>query len=134
MSVRVCTQDDVDFLLSLTTEFNDTLYHIPLSPEKSRAHLSNLVQHGICFRTDRGAIVGAVADDPFRDWVALVELGWFCTTPADGVRLLQAFERTAEELEVNEVRMTTLETNKSVGGLLKRRGYFPVETSHRLLT
>lgn len=131
--VRECTLDDVDFLIELATRFNDEYYGIPLNPDKLWDYMWKVVQHpdGVALRTDHGAIIGMFAEDPFRDWTALIETGWY-STGRDGLQLLKEFEKRGKLAD--EVRMSTLETNPKVVSLLHRRGYASIETSHRLLT
>lgn len=131
--IRKCDKGDVDWLVELATRFNNKHFGIPINPDKSRHYLDQMVEYGICFRGNNGAIVGVIAPDPFRDWTVLVEIGWFTDKPGEGLALLDEFIDAGREWGVDEVRMTTLEVNKSVATVLERKGFKPVETSHRLL-
>lgn len=133
VEVRKCTVLDVSWLVNLAQEFNDKHYGIPINRYKTRDYLWDMVEKGVCFRTDNAAIVGMLVSDPFRDWNVLVEIGWFSTHPGEGVALLDKFITAGHYNRVNEVRMTTLERNKGVEALLNRKGFEPVETSHRLI-
>lgn len=131
--IRTITEDDLDWLVELTTEFNDQYYGIPLNLNKTRRTLWSLITgpNGVCFRSDSGAIIGTIEDDPFRDYVVLQERGWF-STDRSGIALLREFTDYGTELGVNEIRMCTLNSNKRVDKLLLKYGYNPIETSHGL--
>ena len=131
--VRDCTEDDLDFLIEKAFAFNALHFDIPLNPDKLVSYLTGLIasEHGIVLRTDTGAITGVHISDPVRDWEVLVETAWY-SEGRDGIRLLNEFEGRARLLGVDEVRMTTLEVNQGVAQVLARRGYKPIETSHRL--
>lgn len=133
MDIRQCNANDLMWLLDLTQQFNDKLFDVPLNRDKSFDYLAAMIEHGVCYRGNHGAIVGMVAPDPFRDWNVLVEIGWFTDTPGEGLALLDTFIEHGRQVGVDEVRMTTLERNKSVAKLLQRKGFVPIETSHRLL-
>ena len=128
---RLCTEDDLEYLVGLTAKFNADYYDRPLNMSKTEATLKHILQHGLAIRSDHGAIVGIWMDDPFRDDEFLVELGWFASD-SSGIELLSAFEQAGRERGVTEVRMTTLEANNRVGALLRRRGYTSLEHSWRL--
>lgn len=132
--IRECTLYDIDWLCRKATEFNAEYYDIPLDPVKLYSYISNCITspNGVCLRSDHGAIVGIVAPDPVRDWTVLVETGWY-STGKDGLKLLSAFEVQGCIRDVNEIRLTTLETNVRVAEVLRRKGYSTIETSHRLI-
>ena len=131
--IRVITEDDLDWLVDLTIDFNDSYYGIPLNINKTRRTLWGVItqEYGVGFRSDNGAIIGTIEDDPFRDYVVLQERGWF-STDRSGIALLRAFTNYGKEIGVNEIRMTTLEANKRADKLLLKYGYNPIETSHGL--
>ena len=133
VNVRKCTVLDVSWLVNLAQEFNDKHFGIPINREKTRDYLWDMVEKGVCFRTDNAAIVGMLVSDPFRDWSVLVEIGWFSNHPGEGIALLDRFIMAGETHLVDEVRMTTLHSNPGVAAVLKRKGFDPVETSHRLI-
>ena len=134
MKVRSCTLSDLDWLKAKATAFNNTHFDIPLCENKLHAYLTALIVNpmGVALRSDTGAIVGVLTEDPLRNWEVLVETAWY-SEGTDGVRLLKAFETIGLEAGVDEIRMTTLQKNNIVGQLLKKRGYVPIETSHRLI-
>jgi len=134
--IRALEPRDFDWLCKLTHKFNDELYDVPLNEQKLENTLIQFchpecIKH-IGYRSDKGAIIGIVTEDPLRDWTVMVELGWYANDRS-GIRLLDHLEQAARDVQCDEVRMTTLERNPRVADLLKRRGYTPIETSHRLL-
>ena len=134
MKVRECKLQDLEWLKNKAVAFNDTHFDIPLCSNKLHAYLTALIVNpmGVALRTDTGAIVGVLTEDPLRTWEVLVETAWY-SEGKDGIRLLKAFETVGLEAGVDEIRMTTLQKNDIVGQLLKKRGYAPIETSHRLI-
>ena len=131
--VRDATAEDIDFLMQKARAFNDKHFDIPLNEAGMRDYLLAMIQHenGVCLITDSGVIVGVLHTDPRWDWTVLVETGWF-SEGRDGLRLLEEFEKRGRDAGVDEVRMTTLAVNSGVDRLLARKGYTPIETSHRL--
>lgn len=131
--MRHLQEEDLDWLVDLTKEFNDKYYRIPLDLNKTRRALWHIITDdtGVGFRTDNGAIVGTIEDDPFRNYCALQERGWF-STDRTGIQLLKRFTDYGKELGVNEIRMGTLEANKRAGKILLKYGYVPIETSYGL--
>lgn len=129
--IQMINEDDVDFLMETTQEFNDRYYDIPLDLDKARAFVEWLIPQpaSIGFRSDQGYIIGAIEDDPFRDYAILREYGWFANDRS-GLALLTKFQDHAKECGVNELRMTTLSSNPMVSKLLTRRGYTELETSY----
>jgi len=132
--VRDATTGDIEFLIEKAYAFNNDYYGIPLNREGLRDYLSAMIDSpaGVCLISDTGGIVGVVHRDPRWDWSVLVELAWY-SEGRDGLALLAAFERRGADLGVDEIRMTTLAANPGVDRVLARRGYEPVETSHRLI-
>ena len=132
--IRHCDEDDLLWLLETATGFNDRYYGIPLDYSRADQYLYDMLRNPfrVMLRSDTGAIIGVIIEDPFRDWKVLVEIGWY-SEGRDGLKLLDAFEEQGRCHKVNEIRMTTLESNKGVEKVLARRGYVPVETSHRLI-
>lgn len=132
--LRSCDEYDVPFLMQLAIRFNKRFYDIPLNYSKTWDFIAASVGNpkAVVLRTHSGAILGVVADDPCRDWLTLLEVAWY-SEGLDGMRLLKAFEERGWELGVNEIRMTTLAVNPTIGKILMRREYTEIETSHRLL-
>ena len=132
--VREACIEDIDFLMEKAYAFNDRYYGIPLNRIGLFKYLEAMIEHesGVCLVTDSGGIVGVIHQDPRWDWTVLVETAWY-SEGRDGVRLLDAFEKRAMEIGCDEIRMTTLAVNSGVDRILERRGYKPIETSHRLI-
>jgi len=130
--IRILKEDDLDWLVNLTVEFNDNYYGIPLNLPKTRETLKGIITkpYGVGFRSEYGAIIGTIEDDPFRDYVVLQERGWFAKK--DGLQLLNHFTEYGKSIGVHEIRMTTLQCNNRVGLLLTKRNYMPIETSYGL--
>lgn len=126
--------EDIDFLMEKAYAFNDRYYGIPLNRSGLFKYLKAMIEHssGVCLISDTGGIVGVIHQDLRWDWTVLVETAWY-SEGRDGIRLLDAFEKRGRELGCDEVRMTTLAVNSGVDRLLARRGYKPIETSHRLI-
>lgn len=130
--VRDCTLEDLDWLCEMTDRFNDKHFDVPVAPHKVHEVHRKLILDGVSLRTDDAAIVGVVYEDLWRDWSVLVELGWY-SEGRGGLHVLKAFENRGRELGVDEVRMSTLDKAPVPARLLARRGYTPIETSHRLM-
>ncbi len=133
MKPTILVEDDIEWLLGLTQEFNDKWYGVPINPDKARRALRRIItgSDGIGFRTDHGAIVGTVEDDPFRDYVVLQERGWY-STDRSGIALLNEFIGHGVAIGVHEIRVCHLHSNPGVSQLLERKGFTPKETSHGL--
>lgn len=130
--IRTIVQEDIFWLASLARKFNAEYFDVPLNDDKLYTGLSDLIDRGVCLRSDSGAIVGVVMDDPFRDWQVLVELGWYCEDRS-GLHLLNKFIQAGKDLGVDEVRMTTLTRSPAeAAAILNRKGFVPIETSHSL--
>lgn len=132
--VRDATMRDIDFLMEKAYAFNNQYYGIPLNRDGVHEYLKAIIEHehGVCLVSDTGAIVGVLHKDPRWNWTVLVETAWY-SEGRDGLKLLDAFEKRGASLGADEVRMTTLAVNPLVDRVLARRGYEPIETSHRLL-
>lgn len=133
MKPEILVYDDLDWLLEVTVEFNDKWYGVPINREKTLRTLEEIIMGpaGVGFRTDHGAIIGTIEDDPFRDYTVLQERGWYATDRS-GIALLDTFVNYGHELGVDEVRVGNLHSNPGVSKLLERKGFTPVETSHGL--
>lgn len=129
--MRKLEQHDLDWLVALAKEFNDKLLCIPLNISKTRGVLSTMIEHGVGFRSEHGAIIGTYYDDPMRDKTVLVEIGWYCTDK-QGIRLLRKFIEQARIDGADEVRMSTLEASKAAEIILGRHSFNKIETSHSL--
>lgn len=129
--IEVIVKEDLDWVMQITQEFNDTYFDVPLNYDKARDFIAMIIDSpaSIGFRSETGYIIGGIEEDPFRDYVILKEYGWF-SKDRSGIALLQEFEDHARACGVNEVRMTTLGSNKRVAKLLHKLGYAELETSH----
>ncbi|ANS06228.1 hypothetical protein HOR19_gp35 [Phage MedPE-SWcel-C56] len=124
---------ELDWLYNLAEQFNAAHYDYPLDKAKTRAILKELIRDGVCIRSESGAIVGTLLEDPFRQTTVLVELGWY-TNDKSGIRLLKEFVSVGVKLNVDEIRMTLLESSPPAADrYLQRMGFSPFETSYRLI-
>lgn len=130
--VRKATKVDLPFLMEKAQQFNDQYYDLPMSNSGMEAYILYTIETGILLVAPSGMIAGHLHKDPRWDWTVLVETGWY-SDGRDGVRLLKEFEKQGRLHGADEVRMTTLAVNSGVDKLLARKGYSPIETSHRLL-
>lgn len=123
---------EIPWLFALATEFNDKYYHVPLDEQKFCTMAYQYIVHNIAYRTDGGAILGMILEDPFRNQSALLEQGWYATD-GKGMLLLEHFIDHGVNCGVSDVRVCTFETSHpAVTRLLQRRGFRPAETSHSL--
>jgi len=128
--IRMAGSGDLEFLMIITQEFNDKLYGVPLNIDKTWDTLELIVEGpmGVAYVSDRGAIVGTIEEDPFRNYTVLQERGWYATDRS-GLRLLRAFIQHGIDIGVDEIRMTTLEINPAAERLLEHSGFDRKETS-----
>lgn len=129
--MRKITMDDYEWLIELGYEFNNKLFDVPLNDDKMRRQTKMLIENGVGFRSEHGAIIGYYVDDPVRDSTVLVEMGWYCTD-RQGIKLLNRFVQQAVDDGADEVRMSTLEANTAAKLILERKGFRQLETSHSL--
>ena len=131
--VRRAVTADVDRIVDMAHVFNDAHVDMPLASDKTWEQVFVLVESHSVFVSDGGFILGAVSPAMFHDWTYLAELGWYATDNS-GSRLLQAFMDEAVDLGVDELRMCTMSTSSPIADkLLAKKGFVPIETSHRLL-
>ncbi len=131
--VRRATPEDTEGLIDLIHNFNAEYFDVPLSEAKARAVLEWLLPEGVVLISGAGFIGGLVTQDLFRDWSVLQEFGWY-SEDRSGIALLDAFIEAGRDLRVNEVRISTLTTSSPhVEALLRKRGFAPLELSHRLV-
>ena len=134
MAVARATADDVQHIYNIASVFNTEHIDTPLNPDKAYTALSQLVEDGLVFYTDKGAIVGNLYEDPFRDQLILLEIGWYAEEKSsDGLRLLNAFIQEAKRLKVDKIIMSTLTTSGDrVRKLLELKGFVLTEYSYSL--
>lgn len=79
--------------------------------------------------TERG-VIGGILQPAYCDpsWVYAVEMFWWAR--GDGLALLRAFERWAQQAGASEVRMTSLAALPRADRLLRCVGYAPAEVSY----
>ena len=128
MTVRRMTTDDLPWLHDLAVQFNDKYVGVPLNYTKTSAMLTHMINTGVALRSDNGAIVGIIMDDPFRDTTFLVEIGWYADD-GTGMKLLDAFIEEGRQAGVDQVRMTTLHSNRGAEVCMRRRRFTPLEHS-----
>lgn len=134
MAVARANAEDVQHVCDMSRVFNDEYMDTPLNPDKAFTALSQLVEDGIVFFTDKGFIAGSLYEDPFRDQLILLEIGWYAEKKStDGIRLLNAFISEAKRLDVDKVVMSTLSTSSDrTRTLLERKGFKTTEYVHSL--
>lgn len=76
-------------------------------------------------------LIGGMLSPAYCDpqWLMAVELFWWADR--DGLALLRAFEAWAAGVGAQEVRMTSLAALPRADGILKRKGYAPMEISYQ---
>ncbi len=133
MNVRQAERSDIPAIYDMAFGFNEDYFDIPLDMDSCLNTMVDTINNHVAFVSDTGFIGGWLVKDPVRDHVVLVETAWYCTG-REGIALLNRFIEEGRKLMVDEVRMTTLETSpKAATAILKRKGFAPIETSHRLL-
>jgi len=132
--VKRAEAEDLEHILDIAHVFNDKYMDVPLNPDKARTSLRQLIEDGVVFCADTGAIVGAVYEDPFRDRTLLLEIGWYAEDRSmTGVALLHKFIQAGRELKVDAVVMSTLSTSSErTTSLLNRMGFSTTEHTHTL--
>lgn len=122
---------DIPHLIKLANEFNDKYHDIPLNQDKLYDFLVNAVEsdRAVVLIKGHSAIVGVVLEDPLRDVTYLIEMAWYSSGGADGIKLYKEFLEAGRQLGVDEVRMTYLEGNPRVRRVLERMGATVIETS-----
>jgi hypothetical protein len=132
--VRRAAIGDLDAIVDIATVFNNEYVDQPLNPDKARTSLVHLIEDGVVFVTDTGAIVGAIYDDPFRDRTLLLEIGWYAEDNSrSGLRLLRKFIAEGRKLKVDAIVMSTLSTSSPrTRTLLSRLGFQTTEHTHTL--
>lgn len=132
--VRRALVSDVDHILDIATVFNDDFGLPKINETRARTTLLNLIETGVVFCNEVGAIVGMTYVDPFRDRTLLLEIGWYAKGGSmTGLRLLKSFMNEAKQLDVDAIVLSTLSNSDyRIGKLLERKGFVPSETSYNL--
>lgn len=132
--VHRATVDDAEHILDIATVFNDDYCSTALNPAKALTSLKLLIEEGVVFTADTGAIVGQVYEDPFRDRTLLLEIGWYAEDSGTlGLRLLRKFIAEGRKLEVDAIVMSVLDTSSPrTGTLLERLGFTQTEQAYTL--
>ena len=132
--IRKAELADMLAILPMIERFNDKYFDVPINRVKTIDMVAWSIEDGVCFIADDGFIGGVLVEDLVRDWTVLQECGWYAEGRS-GIKLLDAFIAAGRKLKVNDIRICTLATSSpSAGRLLQRKGFAPLETSHRLLT
>lgn len=129
--VRRASIEDAQHILNIAEVFNSEYTDYPMNPDKAYTSLCHYIEEGIVFCTDRGAIVGAKYEDPFRDRTLLLEIGWYAEEKSpDGLILLRRFISEGKKQNVDAIVINCLQTSpKRVTTLLRRLGFKEAETS-----
>lgn len=130
--VRPATLDDIPALLAMGKAFHAAAI-LPCAFDLNAmgAVLQAMIEadSAAVLMTDSGVIGGAINPaycDP--TWLYAVELFWWAQ--GDGLKLLRAFERWAQNAGAKEIRMTSLATLPRADRLLRCVGYAPAEVSY----
>jgi len=130
--IRAATPDDIPVLLAMGREFHAASgMAFGFNDAAVAGFLTRMVEAegAVVLMTDKGAIGGALNAaycDP--SWVYAVELFWWAR--GDGLALLRAFERWAQQAGASEIRMTSLAALPRADRLLRCVGYVPAEVSY----
>ncbi len=133
MTVRRAEFEDVEYILEMAYRFNERFFDLPLNEDKTRAMIEHTIEMHVAFISRFGFIGALIVDDPVRDHVVLVETAWYAEG-REGLHLLNALITEGRRLCCDEVRMTTLNTSPAAAtAILSKKGFAPLETSHRLM-
>lgn len=131
--MRQATADDIPRLKEFGRRFH-ALSGVPcrFDDEAVTKLLAGMVEadNAAIIMSENGAIGGVLSPaycDP--QWIMAVELFWWAER--DGLALLRAFEEWAVGKGAQEVRMTSLAALPRADGILKRKGYGPIEISYQ---
>ena len=136
MTVRSASPEDIPALLAMGREFHaESGMPFAFDTDAVAALLGNMIEssRAVVLMTERGAIGGLLQPaycDP--EWIYAVELFWWAR--GDGLALLRAFERWAQQAGAREVRMTSLAALPRADRLLRCVGYEPAEVSYSKVT
>lgn len=130
--VRAAAIEDIPALLVMGRVFHaEGKLTCAFNPDAMADVLGKMIEADAAavLMTERGVIGGMLNPaycDP--DWVYAVELFWWAQ--GDGLALLRAFERWAQQAGAKEVRMTSLAALPRADRLLRCVGYDPAEVSY----
>lgn len=127
MSVRRATIGDAEHCARFGLKFIKAADMPPATFEGCLAFCQQLLEHPAAgvFVSEGGVIAGVISPLYYNpDHRQAVELWWWAED-GNGLRLLQAFEKWAENAGAHDVNMSTLDhyTPPGVENLLERRGY-----------
>lgn len=131
--MRHATEDDIPRLLAWGRLFHEAGgLRCAYDEETVAGLLRNLIASdaGVVIVSDTGFIGGLLSPaycDP--KWVMAVELFWWAEK--NGLQLLHKFEEWASDMGAQEVRMTSLAELPRADGILRRKGYAPLEISYQ---
>lgn len=130
--MRPATPEDIPALLEMGRAFHaESGMPFSFDQDAVSGMLATMIEAdgATVLMTDRGGI-GGVLQPAYCDpkWTYAVELFWWAR--GDGLALLRAFERWAQQAGANEVRMTSLAALPRADRLIRRVGYEPAEVSY----
>lgn len=131
--MRVATAADFDAIAEMAQEFNHGYYDVPIDTSKMHAWFMQHIQHGVILMGKRSYVSALLINDPLRDWLAVVETGWFADD-GQGARLMLGLIKYAKEQYADELRVCTMNTSPpEAGAMLVRLGFeMNKECSHSL--
>ncbi len=130
MGVRPAAPDDIPALLAMGREFHaESRMPFAFNEDVMTDVLAKMIDGGAVLMTDRG-VIGGMLSPAYCDptWLYAVEMFWWAR--GDGLALLRAFERWAQQAGAKEVRMTSLAALPRADRLLRCVGYTPAEVSY----
>lgn len=133
--IRRATHDDIPAMTEMGLKFIDAAGLPAATWDDVAGFIHHLLSEetGAGFLSDRGMILGAIMPLPFKlDHLEAHELAWW-SEDGQGLRLLRAFERWAQENGAAEISIGLLESTlrQTAEKLLTRGGYRPHERSYR---
>lgn len=129
MTVIDCRHDDLPDILEMGKRFCKVA-DLEFNEETLRSTLINLIDNGICIRSQMGAIGGIVYPMFMSGKMVAQEFFWW-SEDEKGLLLLQAFERKAKELGAENVIMVSLAKSgyNRVADIYKKCGYEFLESN-----
>jgi len=128
--MRKATFEDMPLLVEMGKRFMGRA-EIPVLPEQDAAEetLRGLIERGVIFMTDVGAIGGAIVNPWYsKTWKIAVTWFWW-SDDGNGARLLRAFERWGIENGADQITMTG-RRDEMAHRVLSRMGYEATETAY----
>jgi hypothetical protein len=130
--IRPCYKYDADDLLAMAETFHAGYCDGQLDLDRASSLIDSILDDGVSFRTDNGFIGGVVVPHPFTGHPVLVELAWW-STDKTGIQLLNTFIQAGKDLNVKEIRMSTMGTSSKIAAkIIQRKGFAVAETQYSL--